>query len=137
MAGLAPLVLIVEDEALIALAYAEMLGGAGFRTVLAPTSAQALAALEAELPAVAIVDLALRDGDDGRPVAEALASHAVPVVIASAYTLRLSPEFLNRVQPAAVLSKPFAPGRLSTEVRRAAEGAVRASFGTREAAGVL
>lgn len=134
--GLAPLVLIVEDEALIALAYAQMLGAAGYRTALAPTSAQALATLGTELPAVVIVDLSLRDGDDGRPVAEALASRAVPVVIASAYAFDLSPEFLARVQPAAVLGKPFAPGRLSAEVRRAAQGAVRAPSGIPEAAGV-
>ena len=135
MTELAPLVLIIEDEALIAMAYAQMLSGAGFRTMLAPTSALALAALGAERPAVAIVDLALRDGDDGRPVAEALASRGVPVVIASAHTFKPMPEFLNRVQPAAVLRKPFAPGRLSTEVRRAAQGAVRAPSGTQEAAG--
>jgi DNA-binding response OmpR family regulator len=82
-----PLVLVVEDEALIALDLELLLGRHGWR-VLGPaaTVAQALRLLEGggEVPAVALLDANLR-GEPATPVAERLRALRVPFVVASAY----------------------------------------------------
>ena len=81
-----PIALLVEDEPLIALALEDALAAAGFRVLLACGAAEALAA-PAELLAVAVVDLRLGDGPDGRAVVAALRRRApgLPVVVATGY----------------------------------------------------
>ena len=79
-------VLVVEDEFLIALDHALLLERAGWH-VLGPaaTIAEALRLLEEERPAVALLDVALKEGAV-TPVAEALRARNVPFVVASAYS---------------------------------------------------
>jgi two-component system, OmpR family, response regulator AdeR len=120
-----PLVLIAEDESLIAMLYAEALGAEGYQIRLALETGDAQRSIRAELPAVAVVDLRLREGDDGRILAEALARRGVPVVISSAYVRDLPRTFLERVRPAAVLQKPIAPTELVGAIRAALRGAER------------
>ena len=80
------LVLVVEDEALIAMHLEWLLGRHGWR-VLGPvaTVAQALRLLDGggEVPDVALLDVDLR-GAAATPVAARLRSLGVPVVVASA-----------------------------------------------------
>ncbi|MDK1489779.1 response regulator [Sinorhizobium sp. 7-81] len=78
-------VLIVEDEFLIAIDLKLLLERGGW-FVLGPaaTVAEALRLLDDELPAVALLDVTLKDGGV-RPVAEALHAQNVPFVVASAY----------------------------------------------------
>ena len=81
-----PLVLVVEDEFLLALDLELVLERHGFR-VLGPTAtvAQALRLLEdGEPPDVALLDVNLK-GEMVTPVAEALRARGVPFVLASAY----------------------------------------------------
>jgi CheY-like chemotaxis protein len=80
-----PLVLVAEDEFLLALELELLLEGHGYR-VLGPAStvAGALRLLAAERPDVALLDVNLR-GETVTPVAEALRTLAVPFVLASAY----------------------------------------------------
>ena len=80
-----PLVLVVEDEALIAMDLEHTLGRHGFR-VLGPatTVAAALRLLDGEAPDVALLDVNLR-GEMVTPVAEVLRARGVPFVLASAY----------------------------------------------------
>jgi two-component system, response regulator PdtaR len=80
-----PLVLLVEDEVLIAWDLAHRLARHGWR-VLGPaaTVAAALRLLgEGEPPAVALLDVNLR-GELVTPVAEALLARGIPFVLASA-----------------------------------------------------
>ena len=80
------LVLVVEDEALLAMDLELLLGRHGWR-VLGPaaTVAQALRLLEdGEAPDVALLDVNLR-GEAATPVAERLRALGVPFVVASAY----------------------------------------------------
>ena len=114
-----PLVLIIENDALVAMFYEELLRREGFRTMLAPATAEALRALQAEPPAAAIVDLRLQGGEDGREVAEALTQSDVPVIIASAYSHTLGAAFLDRVRPAAIVPKPPLPNELLGAIRGA------------------
>jgi CheY-like chemotaxis protein len=80
-------VLVVEDEFLIAMDLEAMLTEHGWR-VLGPaaTVAQALDLLEdGEMPDVALLDVNLR-GETVVPVAEVLRERGVPIVLASAYS---------------------------------------------------
>jgi CheY-like chemotaxis protein len=79
-------VLVVEDEFLIAMDIEAMLWDHGWR-VLGPaaTVAEALRLLEdGEMPDVALLDVNLR-GETVVPVAEVLRGRDVPIVLASAY----------------------------------------------------
>ena len=68
-------VLIVEDEALVALMIEEILVDAGFVVCgLADTAARALALALAHGPTVALVDVRLAGGEDGIALAETLAA---------------------------------------------------------------
>ena len=79
------LVLVVEDEFLIAMDLEELLRRHGWR-VLGPvaTVAGALRLLAGERPDVALLDINLR-GELVTPVAEELRARGVPFVLASAY----------------------------------------------------
>ena len=78
-------VLVVEDEFLVALDLAMVLERGGWH-VLGPaaTTAEALRLLQDEQPAVALLDVALKEGGV-TPVAEALRARNVPFVVQSAY----------------------------------------------------
>jgi CheY-like chemotaxis protein len=80
-----PLVLVVEDEFLLALDLELLLERHGYR-VLGPaaTVAEALRLLGGETPDAALLDVNLR-GETVTPVAEALRTRGVPFMLASAY----------------------------------------------------
>ncbi len=80
-----PLVLVVEDEFLLALDLELMLKQHGFR-VLGPaaTVAEALRLLEGERPDAALLDVNLR-GEMVMPVVGRLQAMGVPFVLSSAY----------------------------------------------------
>jgi two-component system, response regulator PdtaR len=82
------LVLVVEDEFLIAMDLELLLRRHGWR-VLGPaaTVAEALRLLRGETPDVALLDVNLR-GEPVTPVAEELRARGVPFVLASAYDSR-------------------------------------------------
>lgn len=78
-------VLVVEDEFLIAMDLMFLLEFHGWR-VLGPAQSvkEALSLLRGDLPAVALLDVTLKDGAV-TPVAEELRRRNVPFVVASAY----------------------------------------------------
>ena len=83
--SLAPRVLIVEDEFLIAMELEAALGDGGFEVLgPIPTIAAALTILQSERPDCAVLDLSLR-GELVTPVAELLIILEVPFLVASAY----------------------------------------------------
>jgi len=78
-------ILIVEDEALIAMMLADGLESGGHEvTGLATTATEALALCQAMLPDLALLDVDLRDGSDGVVLARALFGRwGLPVIFAS------------------------------------------------------
>lgn len=77
-------VLIVEDEALVALEIEGMLALAGHEAVAqADDLPSALAAAEAAQPDLALVDIQLAQGTNGLEVAAALKARGVPVLFAT------------------------------------------------------
>ncbi len=102
-------VLIVEDEVLIAWMLADCLEGAGHEVVgPAGTVAEALALCEAAAPpALAVLDIDLRDGSNGVDLARALFTRwGVRSIFASGQT-----EEARRARDVALgcVGKPYAP----------------------------
>jgi DNA-binding response OmpR family regulator len=102
-------VLLVEDEALVAMLIEDALDSAG-AVMLGPYAAvaPALAAIPDALPELAVLDLNLA-GESSLPIADELAGRGVPLVFASGYgQAGLPPRFRGRP----MLAKPFDPAEL-------------------------
>jgi len=75
-----PLVLVVDDEALIALDLECALAEADFTVALATSCSEANRFLKDHMPAAAVLDVRLPDGEC-REAAKTLADHGVPFVV--------------------------------------------------------
>jgi DNA-binding response OmpR family regulator len=108
-------VLVVEDEALVAMLLEDSLGDAGFG-VEGPyaTIEQALSAIARNPPDAAVLDLNL-SGESSVPVADALAAAGVPFVFCSGYGDAGVP---TRHAGRPVLAKPCDPATLVAAIRR-------------------
>src|SRR6185295_10525742 len=104
MAGGSACILVVEDEALIAMDLQALLEDAGYR-VLGPVNSPkaALAALESEEPDLALLDVNL-GGTDVFVVADALAKLNAPIIFLTGHTAQRLPED-HRHRP--LLAKPY------------------------------
>jgi CheY-like chemotaxis protein len=115
-------VLVVEDEAVIAMLFAEVLTGMGHDVcAIESTEADAVAAAVRYRPDLMIVDARLGDGSGVSAVEEILRTRFVPHVFVSGDTLRdqaLSPG-------AVVLQKPFVESDLVRAIQRALGAAPR------------
>ena len=100
-------VLVIEDDAAIGHMLITLLGAEGYRPILVADGALALDAARAERPALITLDLSLPNVD-GLEILDRLddsTGEAVPVVVVSAYTKRLTAR--HRRRAAAVIEKPF------------------------------
>jgi DNA-binding response OmpR family regulator len=113
---LAKTVLLVEDEALIAIDVADMLENAGFEVVgMMSSCEEAEAWLENNTPDVAVIDPKLRDGYcEG--VAKVLASRRVPFVVLSGEPPRTRGSHSTFLK-GEWLMKPTEPSRLLSAIR--------------------
>jgi len=114
-------ILVVEDEALVALYTQELLEDAGHTVVgLAATGESALALAAHERIDLALLDIRLPGGMDGIAVGEALrARHGIPVIFISGTLDRETLARTSAVAPVACLQKPVRPGELLSAVNRA------------------
>ena len=103
-----PRVLVVEDEAPIALDLRSILAGLGC-VVLgpAPSVPEALHLLATDPPDAVTLDLDLR-GAYATPIAKACAARGIRFVVISAYGVLPEPVF----DGAPVVTKPYAPDRI-------------------------
>ncbi|MDN3566876.1 response regulator [Paeniroseomonas aquatica] len=108
-------ILVVEDEALVAMLVEDALLDAG-AIVLGPvaTVAEALALLQQDIPDVAVLDLNLA-GETSTPVADRLVTMGVPFVVATGYGADGLPPGHATVP---VLAKPYDPDDLTTALGR-------------------
>lgn len=91
----APLVMIAEDESLVALELEALVEDLGYRVLgPVPTVARGLALLERSRPDVAVIDGNLQ-GESVTPLAERLASAAIPFALITGYERSQLPEFLR------------------------------------------
>jgi CheY-like chemotaxis protein len=112
-------VLIIEDEAFIALDLEGLVEGLGHRVLgVARTHAEAVAIARAKRPGIILADIQLADGSSGLDaVNDLLRSFEVPVIFITAYPER----FLTgeRPEPAFLIAKPFQPTTVSAMLSQA------------------
>ena len=114
------LVLLVEDESLIALDVTLALENGGARVVTAPSVVRALDALESVRPHVAALDLKLAGGQTCERVAARLDELDVPYLVHSGDALRHT-ELLARLGDPPVLQKPYPSHHLVAQIARLLE----------------
>jgi DNA-binding NtrC family response regulator len=104
-----PRILIVEDEAIVALDIEERLRRLGYEVVGTVDSCADALAKAAELrPDLVLMDVELRNGCDGITAAEQLRSElAVPVVFLTAYADTVTLDRAKRASPHGYVVKPF------------------------------
>jgi DNA-binding NtrC family response regulator len=105
----APRILIVEDEAIVALDIEERLHRLGYEVVGTVDSCAGALASAAELrPDLVLMDVELRDGRDGISAAEELrADLGIPVVFLTAYADAETLDRAKRASPHGYVVKPF------------------------------
>jgi DNA-directed RNA polymerase specialized sigma24 family protein len=118
-AQLATDVLIIEDEALIALDLEALLENLGHKVIgIARTRTEAVTIARTKLPGLILADIQLADGSSGLDaVNDLLNTFEVPVIFITAYPER----FLTgeRPEPAFLVSKPYQPATVSALVSQA------------------
>jgi CheY-like chemotaxis protein len=109
-------VLLVEDEAIIAMTAEDMLGELGCCVATtAATLAEAMAALEGGGFDIALLDINLR-GEQSFPAATALRGRGVPFIFTTGYgSAGRGPEFDDVL----VVTKPYQLADLEAAIRRA------------------
>ena len=114
-------VLVVEDDAMIAMLLAETLADLGHAVcAIAATEADAVAAAALEQPGLMIVDAGLSEGDGVSAVATILLAGFVPHVFVTGDPLRV-----RALCPGAiVLQKPFFEPELVHAIERALAGTI-------------
>lgn len=112
-------VLILEDEAVIALDLAQIVRSAGHEVVgIAATERSAIEQARQHAPDLILADIQLRGDNDGiAAVRQILKSASVPVIFVTGFPERLLTG--RGVEPAFVITKPFAPDHLKTVVAQA------------------
>jgi DNA-directed RNA polymerase specialized sigma24 family protein len=118
-AQIATNVLIIEDEALIALDLETLVESLGHKVVgIARTRTEATSIARANPPGLILADIQLADGSSGLDaVNDLINSFEVPVIFITAYPER----FLTgeRPEPAFLVSKPYQPATVSALVSQA------------------
>jgi CheY-like chemotaxis protein len=108
-------ILVVEDEALVAMLVEDALLDAGFGLIgPARTVAQAFDLLATERPDAAVLDLNLA-GENSLSVADRLADLGIPFVVATGYGAAGLPPRHSLVP---VLPKPYDPADLTATLER-------------------
>lgn len=111
-------ILLVEDEVLVAALAVDALEELGYRTIEATTAkaAREIVASGAQL-AFAIIDIGLPDGRGDALALELRARHAdLPIVIATGYDGAHLNEALRKQPRTAVLNKPYDIGQLQAAI---------------------
>jgi len=112
-------ILIIEDEALIALDLESLVESLGHKVLgVARTHKEALELAKSKRPGLILADIQLADGSSGLDaVNELLSSFEVPVIFITAYPER----FLTgeRPEPAYLVTKPYQPAMVSAIISQA------------------
>ena len=112
-------VLVIEDEAVIALDVADIVRNAGHQVVgIAATEKTAIELAKQHSPHLVLADIQLRGSDSGiSAVNQIMKSMSVPVIFVTGYPERLLTG--KQVEPAFVISKPFDPDLLRAAIAQA------------------
>jgi DNA-binding response OmpR family regulator len=107
--------MIVEDEALVAMLLRDELQAAGYKVLdLTDRHAEALEVARAEKPHLALVNIRLAGGDDGIELAEQLKMLDIPVLLISGQVSRASS---SKTVAIASMPKPYDAAEMVVAVR--------------------
>lgn len=108
--------IIIEDEALVAMLVEDALTLHGHRVMgIADTVSAAIALVDEERPDLALCDVKLADGDSGLTAVQLLADRGIPCVFLSGNC----PEHGGHPLVIGCIAKPFRAGSLGAAVRAA------------------
>ena len=112
-------ILVIEDEAVIALDVADIVRNAGHEVVgIAATEKAAVELARQHSPHLVLADIQLRGADSGiSAVKQIMQAMTVPVIFVTGYPERLLTG--KQVEPAFVISKPFDPDLLRAAIAQA------------------
>jgi CheY-like chemotaxis protein len=112
-------VLVIEDEAVIALDVADIVRNAGHEVVgIAATEKAAVELARKHSPHLVLADIQLRGADSGiSAVKQIMQAMRVPVIFVTGYPERLLTG--TQIEPAFVISKPFDPDLLRAAIAQA------------------
>lgn len=112
-------ILIIEDEAVIAMDLSDLVTGAGHDVcAVESTASGAIAAAKRERPDLVLADIQLADGSSGiDAVKEILSSFEVPVIFITAFPDRLLTG--ERPEPTFLITKPYSPDMVRAAVSQA------------------
>src|SRR3981081_2518095 len=112
-------VLVIEDEAVIALDVADIVRNAGHEVVgIAATEKAAIELAKQHSPHLVLADIQLRGSDSGiAAVNQIMSSMWVPLIFVTGYPERLLTG--KQIEPAFVISKPFDPDLLRAAIAQA------------------
>lgn len=112
-------VLIIEDEAVIAMDLSDLVTAAGHEVCgMEATAAGAVATAKRERPDLVLADIQLADNSSGiDAVKEILASFSVPVIFITAFPARLLTG--ERPEPTFLITKPYSPDMVRAAVSQA------------------
>ncbi len=112
--GLGLRVLIVEDEALVAISMECALAEAGFEIVgLVDTEADAVAEAERILPDIVLMDITLREGDGIAAAKEIQTKLKTHIIFVSGNSDPSTLAAANKINPAGFIRKPFVSDRFA------------------------
>lgn len=111
-------ILIVEDESIIALNIKEVLIGFGYEvTGIAPNSEKALRLISAKTPDLILMDITLKDREDGIELAEKISKIILlPIVFLTANDKNKTIDRAIGIKPYGYIIKPFKEIELKTVV---------------------
>jgi DNA-directed RNA polymerase specialized sigma24 family protein/CheY-like chemotaxis protein len=112
-------VLIIEDEAIIAMDLEQIVGSLGHAVLdVAATRDAAVHIARARRPGLVVADIQLADGSSGvDAVREILESFEVPVIFVTAYPERLL--MGSRPEPIFLITKPYEPEQVKAAISQA------------------
>jgi DNA-directed RNA polymerase specialized sigma24 family protein/CheY-like chemotaxis protein len=112
-------ILIIEDEAVIAMDLSDLVTAAGHQVCgVESTASGAVRTAEQERPDLVLADIQLADGSSGiDAVKDILASFSVPVIFITAFPDRLLTG--ERPEPTFLITKPYSPDMVRAAVSQA------------------
>ena len=114
-------ILIVEDQAVIALAIEDALNSAGYVCSTAYKSSIAIRLALRNRPDAIVMDVGIGDELDGVETAQVLRANGInaPVIFVTAYNDAETLARIRQIDGGSLLSKPIMPGELEAALARA------------------
>jgi AraC-like DNA-binding protein len=112
------IILIVEDELLIAFDLKEIIEEDGFDAIInVVTVAQAIEVIESEKPVLVLIDINLKDKDDGVALGHyLLKKDTIPYLFITSHSDKATLQRVNETRPHGFIVKPFKPIDIKTTI---------------------